>query len=303
MQTAASPNNSRPTSLPSSTFSHPTQTPNDPVKRQRAGREDSLTMVRAQYTRLPSSFPFLPLLPLPRPPSPPNPFAGQPPSTPKQRRHAYTLKTKVTMIKKVLEIKATLSAQSLQPPTITRVLKIASYASGVPVSNLDKWLRKSADLLALFEDKKNKRRARKLGAGRTPQFPLSEEQAGKEARERRNEDKITSKRWVLATLKRLAEQENKDAFLRFKFSADFFADFLRRQRLALRVPSCTKAMSLDEGVLAARGWFQWLRKLIRDEWPNGAKYALAMTADEGRFKIDCRLNKDEVHFIPVASPV
>lgn len=214
---------------------------------------------------------------------------------PRIRRHAFTLKAKVMVIAKILQIQTSLSERFARPVTMEHILRVAHHSTGISASTLDKWMRKRAVILARYEDKKAFRRSsRKFGCGRKPRFPNSEAATAALIRERRQAGKITTRNFVLKKLKELARDENFAAFANFKFSVDYFRGFLRRERLALRLPSCIKAMSLDDGVLAARGWLQWLRHLIRDDWPNGAKYALRLDEKCGRYLFVSRLNKDEV---------
>jgi hypothetical protein len=85
------------------------------------------------------------------------------------------------------------------------------------------------------------------------------------------------------------------------FSLDYLRNVLRRNSLALRLPSCTRAMSLDNAVLVCRGFFQWLHRYLKDELPDGKRAIAPLDPTYGRFPLRCRLNKDEVPFCSFSS--
>src|SRR3546814_2172777 len=92
----------------------------------------------------------------------------------KRLRHSFSLKFKVKDIASILEI------QQANPQFHDkRVLRLASMASGVPISTLDKWMRKRAILLSDYENQKMWKRLRRIGGGRPPVFPLSEKNVAK----------------------------------------------------------------------------------------------------------------------------
>ena len=133
-------------------------------------------------------------------------------------------------------------------------------------------------------------------------FPLAEAAAAAEARSRRLVGKIVTKSSFLKKLKEEAAKEKPEESRTAKFEADYLYAVLARCSLALRLPSCTKAMSLENGVLTCRGYFQWLRLLIRDELPSGKRAIAPLDPVYGRFPLDLRGNKDEVHFFLCFSP-
>jgi len=166
-------------------------------------------------------------------------------------------------------------------------------ATGVPYSNVFKWYHKRDVLLARYLDTKS-RKKESFGSGRHPLFPQAEAAAAKEARECREKHKIVTKSSFLTKLKAQAELENPEAAKKARFDLPYLRSVLRRNSLALRLPSCTKAMSLENGVSVCQGFFQWLHRYLKDELPGGKRAQAPLDPVYGRFPLDCRLNKDEV---------
>jgi len=180
------------------------------------------------------------------------------------------------------------------------VLEAVSAVTGIPCSTIYKWCRKEKAMLELYDDKKA-RRLKQFGGGRPPLFPKAEAAASQSARNLRAAGMIVPKSLFLNKLKEEAEKENPDAARNASFGPDYLSSVLARCSLALRLPSCTKAMSLENGVLTCRGFFQWLRLLICDELPEGKQSVAPLDLTYGRFPLDLRGNKDEVsvsHIMP-----
>ena len=78
---------------------------------------------------------------------------------------------------------------------------------------------------------------------------------------------------------------------------DIFFAFMRRQRFSFRKPSNTKALTLESSQKIVRGFFQWLLKLLKDDFGDEIKRAKSMDPVEGSYLLDCRANKDEVLLI------
>lgn len=214
----------------------------------------------------------------------------------KKKRHSYPLKMKVKTLELVESLRDMLAltrgvARNEIPLSV--LIDKVEKETGIPSSTVKKWVLKAARLKEAWQTKTTLKSARRLGvAGRKPFFPEAEKKAGKEARDRRKENLIVTKGWMYKKVVDEAKNENPGLAAKQRFGIDFFLAFLRRQGLALRVPSCTKPMSLENGILTCRGFFQWLRKLIRDEF--GQKHAKEMHPEEGRFLFRLRYNKDEV---------
>lgn len=217
---------------------------------------------------------------------------------PKKKRFRYSLKFKMQIAAKVDEVRTALSTlhgvnASLVPQNV--INDLIWKATGVPSINVFKWYKQKAKLEQLYNDKKVRRKKR-IGSSKRPLFPEAEASTGALAREKRKEGKIVTKSWFVKLLKERAGQEKPEKAAKARFSPELIAGALRRQGLALRFPSCTKAMSLENGVITCRGFFQWLRLLIRDELPDGIKRAMGpLDTIYGRFPLDCRGNKDEVY--------
>lgn len=207
------------------------------------------------------------------------------------------------MIGREQAVRSALAARRKVSPekiSMRSICFVISSNTGISPVNVFKWIASKEKLLTAFSEKKAARRAKRLGTpGRPPAFPKAEEAVGTEVRVRRLKNFIVTKKWMLSAVKKEAAKENSEKAQKAKFTVDYLLDVLRRQGLALRLPSCTKAMSLENGILAGRGWLVWLRKLIRDEWPDGLKYGLKMHSEQGRFLFRCRVNKDEVRIFIV----
>ena len=213
------------------------------------------------------------------------------------QRKSYSIKEKMTTLVNIETVKSALLANgAAEEVTQLRVLLIVKHNTGIPLSALKKWILAPQKIRDAYEDKKRHQRGRrKLGrSGRPPRFPKSEGAVGKAVRERRSRALVVTKRWTLDLFKTEAAKEDPAAAEKCRFGPDMFRSMLGRLGLACRLPSCTKAMSLDNGVLAGRGWHRFLLNLVRDEWPDGAKYALRFDPVEGRFLLKCRMNQDEV---------
>jgi hypothetical protein len=218
-----------------------------------------------------------------------------------KRRHSYSTRTKYLTLQAFDKVRTALLTKHPEPSvTRIRVGKIVSINTGIPFMTLAKWVAKREKITQLYLDKKRHlRHFEKIGSGRKPLFPKSEAAVATLVRDRRKQSLAVTKTWVLDRFKEEANRENREAAEKCKFSADMFLAMLRRCGLALRLPSCTKAMSLDNGVLAGRGWLRWLLRLTNDKLPDGIARALSFHPVEGRFILRRRLNKDEVK--PVSS--
>jgi hypothetical protein len=213
-----------------------------------------------------------------------------------KQRKSYSVKYKVNIIKKYDAVRqAMVQKDSEANVTQLRVLTVIKLNTGVPVKTALKWLLKRDAIISRFDDKKRHvRKKKRIGSGRKPRFPLAEAAVARLVRERRSKSLVVTKRWVIKTFKAEAAVENQHLADLCKFSSDMIFAFFRRSGLALRLPSCTKAMSLEAGVLAGRGWLRWLLKLVTDTFEDGVKYAARMHEVQGRFLFTCRMNEDEV---------
>jgi hypothetical protein len=173
------------------------------------------------------------------------------------------------------------------------VFSSVEEATDVPQSNLDKWYREKEKLIGRFKEKKA-RRKKAFGGGRAPLFPKAEEAAAADAKERRLHHKIVTKTSFLKKLIHEAKMEKPVEAATAKFDHDYLRHVLQRRGLALRFPSCTKAMSLENGIAVCQGYFQWLYSYLRDELPDGKRARAPLDPVYGRYPLECRINKDEV---------
>lgn len=178
---------------------------------------------------------------------------------------------------------------------VTLLSRVLSDSTGVPEINIFKWLAASAKLVGRYKaDHLARKSKRAPGGGRKPRFPSAEAIVGTQLKQRRKNSLVVTKSFAIRRFKEEAKKENPAEFAVTKFDPSMLLSFFRRQGLALRLPSCTKAMSLEQGEVTCRGYHKWFRLLIKDELPDGKKRAVVMDPVGGRFPFDCRANKDEV---------
>lgn len=219
------------------------------------------------------------------------------------QRKAYSVKRKMQLLRIFDTIRASLLAnEPARAVTQLRVARIVERNTGVKVQTFNKWLLARAKIREAYEEKKRHLRGKKkIGkSGRPPLFPKAEEVVAKEVKERRKKSLVVTRKWTMKRFQEEAKKESPDVAAKCRFSGDMFRAFLARRGLACRLPSCTKAMSLENGVLTGRGWLRWLLRLVHDEFEQ--TLATRLDPEYGRFPLMCRLNEDEVWTLHRDSP-
>jgi hypothetical protein len=214
----------------------------------------------------------------------------------KLKRNRENKKSQVKILDLIPSIREKLAVILKKDPsrvTMASIYHVLEHNTGIPGSTIDKWTRREIQLRAAITDKLNRRRFSQ-GCGRHAAFPKSEEKVAIEIRNRRQKSKIVTKDWVISEIRKLASTENPTLFAKLKVEDDVFFAFMKRHRFSFRKPSNTKAMTLEKGQKLVRGFFQWLLKLLNDDFGDGIKRTRVMDAVYGRYPLDCRANKDEV---------
>jgi hypothetical protein len=134
-----------------------------------------------------------------------------------------------------------------------------------------------------------------LGGGRKAFFPEAEKAVSKLVKDRREACRLVSKSFILKNLKIEAEKENRNLFLKMKFSPEMIVGFMRRNRFSLRYPSCIRTENLEESTLVCRGFHRNLFQILTDS--GEIKYAKSpLHSSYGRFQLKYRFNGDEVPY-------
>lgn len=215
----------------------------------------------------------------------------------KKLRHSYTLKDKFKTVKALDDAETQLKAK-LGPDKayfVVSLHEIVSSRTGVPMRTLRDWIEKKDEIRKLYLEQKRARKVRKFGCGRKPLFPKAEGIVASIVKDRRKNCKLVSKAFILKNLKIEAEKENRDLFLRTKFSPELVAGFMRRSRFSLRYPSCIRTDNLDESILICRAFHRDLFRILSDS--GDVKYAKSLLDPSfGRFLLKYRFNGDEVPY-------
>lgn len=217
----------------------------------------------------------------------------------KKKRIRETLKAKIRILDLIPEIRKRLATKRARPQDsipMNDILFVIQHNSGVRASTIDKWHRREAKLRELYKEKTN-RSSKSFGCGLPAAFPTSEREVARLIREKRTSHKIVTKAFVISELRRLAAEEDRALFDLLKVEDDIFYGFMKRERFSFRKPSNTKAMTLEVAQKTVRGYFQWMLKLLKDDFGDGVPHAKAVDPVEGSFPFDCRCNKDEVQLL------
>jgi hypothetical protein len=223
----------------------------------------------------------------------PNPISSKPKKLRKRYSNRFIVKNVIEVEPKVRKQLADFRDVPMDALSQNDINRIISHNTGAPFSNIGKWLRKKDKHLGRYAKKTN-RKKKNFGSGRSPSFPASEAKAAEYARNRRLKQLLVSTSSLIKIIKEGALKENADLARTHKFNYEYLLSFLIRAALALRFPSNTKPMSLENGITVCRGYLQWFHKLISDEFGDGIARHRVMHSTEGRFPFDCRFNKDEV---------
>jgi hypothetical protein len=214
----------------------------------------------------------------------------------KRKRHRYSNRFIVSTIASEGKVRVALGTYRNVPPesfTQAEIVEIMNWNTGVPTSVLCKWLHDKEKHIARHQRKRDRKR-KNFGSGRKPTFPLTEASVAADAKSKRDEGRLVGRHKTIEKIKEGARNENPVAFTTFHFDYDYLLAFLGRNGLSLRMPSCTKPMTLELGIRISRGYFQWFLKVIKDDIGDGIKRARVMHPTQGRFPFDCRYNKDEI---------
>ena len=217
----------------------------------------------------------------------------------KRKRNRENLKSQIQILDLIPDIRNKLAEKKkihIDAVTMNDILFVIQHNTGVLSSTVDKWVRRAPLLRSRYANKFNRAKF-SFGPGRHPSFPQTEIQVASTIRERRLSSKIVTKDFVLTEIRKLAAVENHELFEKLKVGDDIFFAFMRRQRFSFRKPSNTKALTLESSQKIVRGFFQWLLKLLKDDFGDEIKRAKSMDPVEGSYPLDCRANKDEVLLI------
>lgn len=227
-------------------------------------------------------------------------------SKPKQLRHRFKVRQKFQTLREFDRLVAELSrvsdaagVDSIPSGIKKKVIDIISKQTGIAASTITDWTHVSNRAKIEEEVKRllHQRKAKEMKVIPSaklvrPWFPLTEEKLYDEIVDARKKHLRFSRMKAVKRYRDLAQEENAEKFAKARIGDGLLFRFFKRRNLALRIPGCVKAKSLEVSIKEVRGFLVWFREnLLRDKNKHAKN---PLDPKFGRFPLRCRLNKDEV---------